>query len=146
MRLSAKTRYGVRMMIDLALNYGRGPLLLKEIARREAISEKFLGQIVIVLRAAGLVDSIRGKGGGYILSRPPSQITLREVVEALEEGLELVECLGNPRICSRVSLCVSRVLWKNLNDRIHEFLNSTTLEDMVKIYREKLGNLPLYSI
>ena len=146
MRLSAKTRYGVRMMIDLALNYGRGPLLLKEIARREAISEKFLGQIVIVLRAAGLVDSIRGKGGGYILSRPPSQITLREVVEALEEGLELVECLGNPRICSRVSLCVSRVLWKNLNDQIHEFLNSTTLEDMVKIYREKLGNLPLYSI
>lgn len=139
-RLSTRARYGLRFMIELALSYGKGGFVfLRDIAKREAISEKYLGQLVIPLRSAGLISSRRGAEGGYQLSRPPECVTVWEVVEALEGKISLVDCLWNEAICERVAGCVAREVWKNLQDSIVSTLKGITLADVVKMYQGKTG-------
>src|SRR4030042_540461 len=95
MKLSTRTRYGVRLMVALALNYGKDPVFLKDIAKGENISEKYLSLIIIPLRGVNLVNSVRGAHGGYNLSKEPSQITLKEIVDVLEGECSLVDCVKN---------------------------------------------------
>ncbi len=136
MKLSTRTRYGVRLMLALARNYGKGPVYLKDIALQEGISEKYLSLIIIPLRAVGLVSSTRGAHGGYSLSRPPSEITLEDIMEVLEDNC-LVDCVKDPSACPRASTCASRDIWAMLGGKISEILGSTTLENLLEIKREK---------
>ncbi len=134
-------------MVELASHYGEGPIELKEIAKRENISLKYLEQVINPLRADGLVKAIRGAKGGYSLAKPPSEICLYDVIETLEGPLNLLECLQDTKACQKVSSCVTREIWKEVSDAISEIFNSVTLEDMVNRKREKeKGNSPMYQI
>ena len=147
MKISARTRYGTRLMLALALAYEKGPLFLRNIAEQEEISEKYLSQIIIPLKAKGLVISFRGASGGYSLSRPPTQIAIKEIVEVLEGGLHLLECIPNPKACRRLSICVTHKLWSELGENITNTLSSVTLQDLVEKYSAKNGqNSLIYNI
>jgi Rrf2 family protein len=147
MKISTKIRYGARAMLELASHYGEGPIELKEIARKENISLKYLEQVINPLRAAGLVKSIRGSKGGYSLGRLPSEICLYDVVETLEGPLNLLECLHDAKVCQKVPSCVTRDIWKEVSEAISKIFYSVTLEDMVNRKREKEGHhSPMYQI
>jgi len=140
LKLSAKTRYGVRLMVELGLNYGKKPIFLKDIAKAEEISEKYLSLIIIPLRGVGLVSSMRGVHGGYNLAKEPSQITLKEIVAVLEGDCSLVHCVKDPSSCSRVPICASHDIWVIICEKISEILSSITLDILVKINQEKAVN------
>jgi Rrf2 family protein len=140
MKISTKIRYGARAMLELASRYGEGPIELKEIAKKEDISLKYLEQVINPLRAAGLVKSTRGAKGGYSLAKPPSEICLYDVVETLEGPLNLLECLLDPNTCQKVQSCVTRDIWKEISDAISKIFYSATLEDMVNRKKAKEGN------
>ena len=146
MKISTRARYGTRLMLELGLYYGKAPIFLKDIARREEISEKYLSQIIIPLKAQGLVSSFRGAKGGYLLSKPPSQITIKEIVEILEGGLNLLRCVRDLSVRHRASKCATRDVWGLLEDKITNTLSSITLEDLVKIYKEKQESILSYNI
>ncbi len=134
-------------MLELASQYGKGPIELKEIAKKENISLKYLEQVIIPLRTAGLVRAIRGSKGGYSLGKPPSAICLNDVVEILEGPVNLIECVRDSNACQRSSLCVTRDIWKEVSEAIYEIFRSITLEEMVKRKREKEGLIPpMYQI
>jgi len=134
-------------MLELASHYGEGPIELKEIANKENISLKYLEQVIIPLRTAGLLKSVRGSKGGYALAKPPSEICLNEMVEILDGPLSLIECLHDPKICRRVPTCVTREIWKEVFDAINGIFRSVTLEDLVNRKREKEGLVPpMYQI
>jgi Rrf2 family protein len=137
MKLSTRSRYGVRLMTRLAMHHGRGAVLMKDISRLEGISEKYLGQIIIPLRGAGLVAGRRGAGGGYTLTRAPSEVTVRDIVEVLEGDLSLVPCTGDPRTCSRRSSCAAASVWQRLADDLSRTLEAYTLEDLADDARRK---------
>lgn len=124
-------------MLDLALHFGRGPILLKDVAGRQEISEKYLGHLTHALKSAGLLNSSRGAHGGYALSRAPEEITLREVVAAVEGNLAIAECVTAPDVCPRVDLCVTREVWARMTEEIRGLLESITLRDMVTRQEEK---------
>ncbi len=128
-------------MLELALNSGKGQVFLKDIAKEEEISEKYLSLIIIPLKAAGFVTSTRGAHGGYTLAKKPSAITLKEIVELLEGDTCLVDCVKNPSACSRSNTCASRDLWTIVSDKISDTLGSMTLEDLARKSREK-GEIP----
>lgn len=146
MRLSTKGRYSARLMLELALCYGMGPVLLKDIAKRQGISEGYLEHLLPPLKAAGLVSSSRGAHGGYALAKAPSEITLKEVVCVLEGSLSPVECVDAPSICQRVRSCVTRDIWKELREKISQTLESVTLKDMVERQKDKGDLSPIYNI
>lgn len=141
MKLSTKTRYGVRLMQSLSEKYGQGPIYLKDIAAQQGISEKYLSLIVIPLRAAGLVLSTRGAHGGYFLSREPSQITLKDIVDVLEGETCLVHCIKDASKCTRAPICPTRDVWTVIGERISETLRGITLEHLVRMSRAKEDNL-----
>mgnify|MGYP000988310251 CR=1 FL=1 len=132
MKLSTRSRYGTRLMLKLALNYQKGPISLKDIAQQEEISEKYLSQLVIPLRASGLIYSLRGFQGGYQLSKSPSQISIKDIVQALEGNISPVECVKNPSICSKADDCSVRDMWGDLYKKIHETLDSVSLKDLLE--------------
>ena len=147
MKMSTKIRYGTRAILELAAHYGEGPIELKEIARKEDIPLKYLEQVIIPLRTAGLIKSIRGSKGGYTLAKLPSKIRLSNVFETLEGPVSLTECLQDPTVCQKIAVCVTRDIWKEVSDAINGILSSITLEDMVKRRQEKEGHfLPTYEI
>jgi len=137
MKLSTRTRYGVRLMLDLALNRDKGQMFLRDIARKEEISEKYLSLIIIPLKSAGLVNSMRGAHGGYTLARDAGSITLKEIVDVLEGDTCLVDCVKNSSSCTRSDTCASRDLWSLISSRISETLGAMTLEDLARMSREK---------
>ncbi len=136
MKLSTRSRYGLRLMLVLARNYGKGNTFLKEIAREEDISEKYLSLIIIPLKGVGLVNSVRGASGGYTLARDPAQITLKDIMDVLE-GDCLVDCLKDPKSCSRVNTCASHDIWAMLGGKISETLSGITLEQLVRMNQDK---------
>ncbi|HDP24608.1 MAG TPA: Rrf2 family transcriptional regulator [Deltaproteobacteria bacterium] len=146
MKLSTRSRYGVRLMIELARKTTRDSVFLKDIAREEEISEKYLSLIIIPLKAAGFVNSMRGAHGGYTLAKPPSSITLKEIVDTLEGETCLVDCVKNPSACSRVATCASRDLWVTLSDTISQTLGAITLEDLAKKSSEKDQSAAMFHI
>lgn len=135
MRLTTKGRFAVTTMIDLALNSGDGPVTLAAISERQKISLSYLEQLFGRLRRYGLVESVRGPGGGYCLARPDADITIADVVRAVDEMLDATQC-GGLQNCRQAQRCMTHELWSTLNDRIYEFLSSVTLADEVKKQRQ----------
>ena len=146
MRLSTKGRYGARIMLELAHNYGKAPVLLKDIAERQEISEGYLEHLLPPLKIAGLINSSRGARGGYTLAKAPAKITLKEVVQAMEGSLFPVECVEAPGVCQRVQFCVTRDIWKELGEKISQTLESVTLKDMVERQKKTKEDSPIYNI
>lgn len=135
MRLTTKGRFAVTAMIDLALNSGDGPVTLAAISERQKISLSYLEQLFGRLRRYGLVESVRGPGGGYCLARLDADITIADVVRAVDEMLDATQC-GGLQNCRQAQRCMTHELWSTLNDRIYEFLSSVTLADEVKKQRQ----------
>jgi Rrf2 family protein len=133
-------------MLDLACCYGNGPVLLKDIAGRQEISLKYLDRILSSLKAAGLVKTLRGAKGGYALNHAPSKITIKQITEALEGPLVLVECIDNINFCHRMNSCVTHDVWCELSKVMEAVLKTTTLEDLVIRYKEKKKSPKMYYI
>ena len=131
-RLTTKAQYGLRFMLDLAFRNGQGPIPLKDIAKREQISEKYLGNLVLPLKTARLVRSVRGSQGGYAIAKPIGEITLCDVLQALEGPLSLVECVDNPAICKAAGICISRSIWSEITQNFRQSLEMVTLQDMIQ--------------
>ncbi|MGA9048351.1 MAG: Rrf2 family transcriptional regulator [Dehalococcoidia bacterium] len=147
MKISTKGRYATRAMLDLALHYGKTPVLLKDISARQEISLRYLEQIVSPLIAAKLITSTRGPKGGITLSRPPRKIKLSEIIELLEGPITPVDCVENPGVCTRAPSCAARDVWSDLARAMHGVLESTTLQDLVERQKEKEpGKELLYQI
>ncbi len=147
MKLSTRGRYGARLMLDLALHYGEGNIILRDIAKRQEISNKYLGSLVPPLKKAGLINSSRGAHGGYTLAKPPEEITLREIIVAVEGNIALAECVPTPSVCHRSNSCVARDIWDQVSEVILRTLESITLRDMVNQHWQKQEILnPIYNI
>ncbi len=140
MKLSTKGRYGTRAMVDLALHYGQGNVLLKDIAKREGISDKYLEHLLTSLKVSGLIKSIRGAHGGYTLAKPPAQIKLSQVIKVLEGSIAPVECVDDPKMCPRTELCVTRNVWREIKRAMDEILESVSLKDLVEQEKKKEQN------
>jgi len=137
MRMSTKGRYGARAMLDIALNYEKGPVSLKDLAERQELSLKYLEQLIQPLKAAGLLKSIRGAGGGYTLAKHPNDISLLQVIQALE-NISPADCLSTPEMCARTGKCATHDVWKQIHDSTNSILASLTLMEMMERQREKL--------
>ena len=131
MRLSTKGRYGVRALLDIALNGDGGPVLLRDIAKRQDISAQYLEHLVAPLIRAGILRSIRGAKGGIALAKPPEQIRLSQVIEVLEGSVAPVECVDNAALCSRSNECVTRDVWSDVKAAIMGVLESLTVKDLM---------------
>ena len=134
MKFSTKTRYGIRAMLELALNESDKPLSITVIAERQGIPEAYLEQLMGLLKKSGLVVSVRGAQGGYLLSRSPAEITVGEVLRTLEGELGLVDCLTEEDACHKACSCPTRVVWKKLRDGLNEIVDGITLQDMLDDY------------
>ncbi len=144
MRISTKGRYGLRAMVDLAINSVGDYIPLNSIAERQNLSEGYLEQVFAALRKAGLVKSVKGPQGGYCLADDASKITVGDVLRALEGDLVLVEGLDEGQDTDNaVEYCINNEVWKKLNKSISEFLDSITLEDLVTAYRKFNDNMSL---
>ena len=135
MKLSTRGRYGIQTMYDLAQNVDKGPQSIKAIAERGGMPEAYLEQLIAGLKRAELVSSTRGAQGGYMLARPASEITVGDVLRALEGNLSLVECLDGEDCCDRACACPSRIVWQKLRDGMTTIVDGITLQDMVEDYR-----------
>lgn len=144
MRVSTKGDYGIRALIELAHRHGEGPVQSAEIARRQCIPEPYLDQLLTTLRRAGFIRSIRGPQGGHALLRPPEEIRLSEVIEALEGSLSPIACLDDGA-CTRPGVCVQREVWEQVRRATHDILHSVTIADLAEREREATA-APRYSI
>jgi len=145
MKLSTKARYGVRAMVDLAAHTSEGPVFLKDIARRQAVSYRYLDHIVSALRAAGLVRGAKVRRGGYLLARHASEISVYDVVSGVEGSFCPVACVDNPSVCERSGFCPTIDVWEELRRSMVEVLESVTLADLVHEHdrREEQPSAPL---
>ncbi len=130
MRLTTKGRYAVTAMLDLALHYDEGPITLADISQRQGISLSYLEQLFSKLRKRGLVESTRGPGGGYRLSREADRIAVAEVISAVDEKVDATRC-GGLANCQDDQQCLTHELWTDLSDQIYNFLNSISLGQLV---------------
>jgi Rrf2 family transcriptional regulator, iron-sulfur cluster assembly transcription factor len=133
MKLTTKTRYGARLLIDLAQHQGNGAVTMSEIAVRQNISVKYLEQIIRPLKKANLVKSIRGPKGGHMLAKKPEKITLGDVTRLFEGQPDLVDCIGNPQKCSKSSDCVVRLGWQKATRALYKELDSMTIANLLEI-------------
>ena len=134
MKLSTRGRYGIHVMYDLALNAEKGPQSIKAIAERGDMPDAYLEQLIAVLKREGLVTSTRGAQGGYMLARPANEITVGDVLRALEGGLSLVDCLDGEENCGKSCACPSRLVWMKLRDGLNAIVDGITLQDMLDDY------------
>lgn len=133
MKLSTRGRYGLKAIFDLAMNQSKGPVPLREIATRQDISESYLEQLFANLRRAGLVKSVRGAHGGYMLGALPEEIYIGQILRTLEGNIAPTDCVNMDDLmeCSDSDLCVTRTVWKKIRDSINQVVDSTTLYDMI---------------
>lgn len=147
MKISTKGRYGVRALLDVALNSETGPVLLKDIARRQDVSAQYLEHLISPLIRAGILRSQRGSRGGISLGKMPEDISLRQVVEILEGSVSPVECVDNPEMCSRSDFCVTRDVWAEIKAATVGVLESVTLRDLLDRHKQKVaGRADVYAI
>jgi Rrf2 family protein len=149
LRLSTKGQYGVRAMYEIARGYGRGPITIKEISERQDVSVAYLEQILNTLRKAGIITSVKGPGGGYVLGRNPDNVSIGAILRGLEGPVAITSCLDPKEGCMRVEGCVTHLLWKALGENIEAFLDKMTLRDLLegnrfieapcKVKRKKAG-------
>ena len=131
MKLSTRSRYGTRMMLDLAQHYDQGPVQIGDVSKRENISVKYLEQLIIPLKKANFIKSVRGPKGGHMLAKPPEAITVGEIVRVLEGGINLSSCIENPEVCNRTTRCLTRGVWEEATKAMYDKLNSVTLSKMI---------------
>ena len=132
MKLSTRSRYGTRMMLDLAQHYDEGPVQIGDISKREDISVKYLEQLIIPLKKACLIESVRGPKGGHMLAKPPGEITVGEIVSVLEGGINLTTCVENPDVCDKTNTCLARGVWEGATKAMYDKLNASTLAKMIE--------------
>lgn len=138
MKISTKGRYALRLMVDLAAHGGEdNPVSLRDVAGRQNLSDKYLEQIVTPLSRAGLVRSVRGAGGGYLLTRTPAEYTVGDILRPLEGDLAPVECATDEGYCDRCGGCVTIELWQEIHRAVSAVVDGTTLGDLVERYRTK---------
>lgn len=137
MKISTKGRYALRLMLDLALTEGEAPVSLRDVARRQDISDKYLEQIITPLARAGLVRSVRGAGGGYLLTRAPEEYTVGEILRILEGSLAPVSCAEDKGCCGRADRCVAQEVWEQIAEAVSGVVDHITLADLVKRFHEK---------
>ena len=139
MKLSTRTRYGTRALLELALHGGEGPVFLKDIARQQQISLPYLEHLIAPLIAGGIIRSTKGPKGGISLARKPEDIKLIEITQLLEGSMAPVECVDNPEACSwkRSGFCVTRDIWSQLKEVMDGVLESITLQDLVERQKRK---------
>ena len=141
MKISTKGRYALRLMLDLALHDNGGYIPIKEIAKRQEISDKYLEQIISILGRAGYVQSVRGAGGGYRLTHPLKSYTVGMILRLTEGSLAPVSCLeGNVNTCDRNASCATLMVWQKLYDAINGVVDSITLEDLVEYEKQNVGD------
>jgi len=132
-KLSTKGRYGLRAMIDLAIHSKENQVSIKSISERQEISENYLERIIALLKKAGYVKSTRGALGGYTLTKKPDQISVGNILRALEGDLNPVDCslINDDKVCSESSLCVTKFVWKRISDSINDVVDNISLQDLV---------------
>lgn len=136
MQLSTKARYAARAMVELALEYNQDPVKLKDIARRQDISLKYLEQVMFPLRVSGFVKTLKGSKGGYTLARPPEQVTLLDLVECVEGRVSPVECADNPDLCTRSEICPTHPAWVSLKEAMKKELGRISLAELASRQKE----------
>ena len=136
MKISTKGRYGLRILMDLAIHQSEKPRLIRDIAKSQQISEKYISRLVIALRKAGMIRSVRGVNGGFHIAMKPEDITLLDVIEAMEGPLSIVDCVTMPGKCSHSKNCAPREIWGKLNEDIRELMRGTTLADILESYKK----------
>ncbi|MGL5752045.1 MAG: RrF2 family transcriptional regulator [Paraclostridium sp.] len=136
MKLSTKGRYGLKAMFELSLRQDNGPVPLKQIAQKQNISEQYLEQIFSALKKSGLIKSVRGAQGGYLLVKEPKDITVGDILIVLEGPVSLSECVMDEDICENSGVCVTKVVWERLKKGIEDVINSITLQDMIDDYNK----------
>jgi Rrf2 family transcriptional regulator, cysteine metabolism repressor len=141
-KLSTKGRYGSRAILDLALHSSGAddPVLLRDIAKRQDISDKYLEHVFATLRKGGLVRGVRGAKGGYLLAKDPAKIKLSEIIELLEGPINIVECVGNKKVCKKIEFCITRDIWSDVKKAIYNVLDNITLKEMIERGRKWQGN------
>ncbi|HHX43551.1 MAG TPA: Rrf2 family transcriptional regulator [Chloroflexi bacterium] len=137
MRLGTKVRYGTRALLELALRPQHEMTSLKEIARSQEVSQKYLEHLFSALQVAGLVRSARGPRGGYTLARPAGEITVREIYEVLEGLDDFAPCTSGPEVCNRYDICVTHELWERMHEAAMRVLDETTIEDLARAAQQK---------
>ena len=137
MKISTKGRYALRLMLDLAIQPGDSAVPLRDVAERQEISDKYLEQIVTQLARGGLVRSVRGAGGGYLLTRTPEEYTVGEILRQLEGNLAPVSCVSGGSCCGRADRCVTLEVWQQIQDAVDGVVDNITLADLMKRYHEK---------
>ena len=133
MKLSTRSRYGTRMMLDLAQHYDQGPVQIGDVSKRENISVKYLEQLIIPLKKANFIKSVRGPKGGHMLAKTPEEITVGDIVRILEGGINLSDCLENPEVCDKTTSCLTRGVWEEATKAMYDKLNSATLSKMINV-------------
>ena len=137
MKLSTRGQYATRALLDLALHQDEAPVLLREIARRQQISQRYLEQLVTPMIAAGVIISTRGPKGGISLAKPPEEIRLDEIIQLLEGTVAPVECVNNPEFCQRSTSCATRDIWEEVKVAINGVLKSVSLRDLMERQQKK---------
>ena len=137
MKLSTRSRYGMRAMYELALNYKNGPVSIKKISENLDISGKYLHALLTILKSGGLVRSVWGSHGGFILSGPPSKINVYDIVKTLEGPISIVDCVADSKLCNRSKNCVTRDIWVDVSGAIENVLSGISLNDMLKDQKNK---------
>lgn len=133
LRLSTKGQYGVRAMFEIAKNYKKGPLTIKEISARQNVSISYLEQLLNRLRKAKIIESQKGPGGGYVLCKKPGDISVGMILKSLEGPVAITQCLDpSAEGCNQIEGCVARLFWKSLGEKIEHFLETTSLKDLLK--------------
>ena len=132
MKLSTRSRYGTRMMLDLAQHYNEGPVQISQIAKRQDISVKYLEQLIIPLKKACYIKSVRGPKGGHMLAKPPKEITIGQIVKILEGSIDLSVCIGDSGKCERSAECLIRDTWEEASKAMYDKLNSVSLSKVLK--------------
>lgn len=131
MKLSTRSRYGTRILLELARNEGETPLRVSEISRRQEIPAKYLEQLIRTLKQANLVTSVRGPKGGHFLAKPPETITLGQIVRLFEGQADLVECVSSPEKCHNSDSCRVRQAWKKATSVLYKSLDTITIADLI---------------
>jgi Rrf2 family iron-sulfur cluster assembly transcriptional regulator len=132
MKLSTRSRYGLRMLLDMALHCHEGPVQIGSIAKRQDISVKYLEQLIIPLKKAHYINSVRGPKGGHLLAKPADQITVGKIVKLLEGGIDLCDCIGDPDCCDRHDNCPTRSIWKEATEAMYHNLDAITLSKLIE--------------
>ena len=136
MKLSTKGRYGLRALIDLAQYSAEAPVSITSISARQDLSERYLEQLMSMLKKAGLVRSVRGAGGGYVLAKDMAEISVGDVLRALEGSMTVVDCPENKEACANYDSCVTKYVWKRINDSINQTVDAMTLEEIITVRME----------